>query len=73
VAAILGTSSLKETVDVALHEVERAEGRRRLIARVRDGTLAVPTLAELARMRSPRLGPGALEPPHERKRRRTVA
>jgi Arc/MetJ family transcription regulator len=73
VATILGTSSLRETVDVALREVERAEGRRRLAARVREGMLPVPTLAELTRMRSPQVDPGALEPRRAPKRRRTVA
>ena len=59
-AAILGTSSLEDTVNTALGEVVRTEGRRRLAARVRSGTLPVPTPAELSRMRAPKLPRGAL-------------
>lgn len=59
-AALLGTTTLKATVDAALREVVDAEYRRRLAERVRSGTLPVPTLEELAAMRAPRLPPGAL-------------
>lgn len=68
VAAILGTETLKDTVNRALAEVDRAERRRRLAARVRNGTLPVPTVAELKRMRAPRVPTGALS-----SRRRTSA
>ncbi len=60
VAEILGTETLKETVHMALVEARRAEGRRRLAERVRNGTLPVPTKEELRRMRAPKLPVGAL-------------
>ena len=60
VAEILGTETLKDTVNAALSEVRRAELRRRLAARVRNGTLPVPTIAELRRMRAPTVPVGAL-------------
>lgn len=60
VAEILGTGTLKDTVNAALVEVERAELRRRLAMRVRNGTLPAPTIAELRRMRAPRVPVGAL-------------
>jgi hypothetical protein len=72
-AEILGTASLKETVNAALGEVVRAEGRRRLAERVRAGTLPVPTPEELARLRSPKLPGGSLSPPRRRKGRRSAA
>jgi Arc/MetJ family transcription regulator len=50
-AAILGTETLKETVNVALREVVREERLKQLADSVRDGTLPVPTLEELARLR----------------------
>jgi Arc/MetJ family transcription regulator len=62
VAEILGTETLKDTVNAALSEVRRAELRRRLAARVRNGTLPVPTIAELREMRAPKLPVGALSP-----------
>ena len=60
VAEILGTETLKDTVNAALSEVRRAELRRRLAARVRNGTLPVPTIAELRRMRAPTVPVGTL-------------
>ncbi len=60
VAQILGTDTLKDTVNAALAEVRSAEMRRRLAARVRSGTLPVPTIAELKRMRAPAVPVGAL-------------
>lgn len=62
VAEILGTSTLKDTVHLALLEVRRAESRRRLAERVRSGTLPVPTKEELRRMRAPRVPVGTLSP-----------
>lgn len=59
-AEILGTATLKDTVNTALREVARAEGRRRLAERVRSGTLPVPTLEELAISKAPRVSVGAL-------------
>jgi Arc/MetJ family transcription regulator len=50
-AEILGTKTLKETVNAALREVVNKELRRQLAQSVRDGTLPVPTLEELARLR----------------------
>ncbi len=51
---VLGTSGLKETVDLALTEVVRAERRRRLAARLRTGAgldLGPEVLAESRRWR----------------------
>jgi Arc/MetJ family transcription regulator len=59
-AKVLQTDSLKDTVNAALREVLAAVRRRRLAERVRTGALATPTLAELARLRAPRVPTGAL-------------
>ena len=59
-ARILGTRSLKDTVNAALREVLAADLRRRLAGRVRTGGLPTPTPAELARLRAPRIAVGAL-------------
>jgi hypothetical protein len=61
-AKVLGTRSLKDTVNAALREVQAAARRRALAARIRDRSLPVPTPAELARLRAPRLPEGALAP-----------
>ncbi len=61
-AKVLGTGSLKDTVNAALREVLATARRQRLAARVRSGTLPAPTPSELARLRSPRLLVGALDP-----------
>jgi len=66
VAEILGTTTLKDTVNLALEEVRRAELRRRLAERVRSGTLPVPTKEELRRMRAPKLPVGSLSPRHRK-------
>jgi len=51
--AILGTSTLAETVDGALDEVIRLDARRRLLRRIeRDGGIG-PTPEELRRLRTP--------------------
>ena len=63
-AEILGTKTLRETVDAALREVVSAEHRRQLAEAILSGTLAVPTIEELAEWRAPKVPPGALE--HER-------
>ncbi len=60
---MLGTETLKDTVNAALAEVRRTELRRRLAARVRNGTLPVPTIAELRKMRAPAVPVGALSSP----------
>ena len=71
-AAILGTPTLKATVNQALREVVDAELRHRVPARVRAGTLPVPTRAELAWAKAPRVPVGALSPRPDRPRRRTA-
>ena len=71
-AEILGTPTLKATVNQALREVVDAELRHRLAARVRAGTLPVPTLAELAVSKAPKVPIGALSPRPDRPRRRTA-
>jgi hypothetical protein len=65
-AEILGTSTLKETINAALLEVIRAARRRELAEQVRNGTLPVPTLEELAESNAPQLPVGALDSPPER-------
>jgi Arc/MetJ family transcription regulator len=59
-AQILGTSTLKDTVNAALREVLAADRRRRLIERISAGSLPVPTHAELARLRALKVPVGAL-------------
>jgi Arc/MetJ family transcription regulator len=54
---ILETKTLAETVDAALDEVIALDARRRLMARIeRDGGIG-PSLAELRRLRQPRVAP----------------
>lgn len=60
-AEILGTKSLKDTVNGALREVVRQQLLRALAQEVREGTLPVPTPEELAALRAPKLPVGALE------------
>ena len=59
-AEVLGTTSLKDTVNAALIEVVAAARRSRLAEMVRLGTLPIPTAAELRRLRKPRLAVGSL-------------
>lgn len=54
-AEILGTKTLKDTVDAALREVVSAELRRQLAEEVLAGTLPVPTLEELERWKRPKV------------------
>lgn len=54
-ARILGTRTLKETVNAALKEVVAAEYRRRLAERVQAGRLPVPSPSELRRLRKPKI------------------
>lgn len=60
-AEILGTNSLKDTVNGALREVVRAEGRRELAEAIRSGTLSVPTPEEVVRSKAPKVPVGALD------------
>lgn len=60
-AEILGTKSLKDTVNAALFQVLRTEGLRELAEAVRNGTLAVPTPEEYRRLREPKLPVDALD------------
>lgn len=57
-AEILGTRTLKETVNTALREVVRARHREELAQAILDGTLSVPTIEELALLRAPRVPVG---------------
>ena len=60
-AEILGTRTLKDTVDAALREVVRAELRRQLAEEILAGTFPVPTIEELAELRAPQVPVGALD------------
>ncbi len=59
-AEILGTRSLKETVNGALYEVVAAKRRKELADSIRDGTLSVPTPEEVERSKAPKVPIGAL-------------
>ncbi len=54
-AAVLGTTTLKDTVDAALREVVSAELRRQLAEEILAGTLSVPTPEEAARAKQPKV------------------
>lgn len=54
-AEILGTKTLRETVDAALREVVSAEHRRQLAEDILAGMLAVPTPEEAARAKLPKV------------------
>lgn len=60
-AEILGTKTLKDTVDAALREVVNAKHRHDLADRILAGTLPVPTQEEYVELRRPKLPVGALE------------
>ncbi len=60
-AEILGTKSLKDTVNGALREIVNVELRRQLAEQVRNGTLPVPTHEEYEELRRPKLPIGALD------------
>jgi Arc/MetJ family transcription regulator len=60
-AEILGTKSLKDTVNSALREVVNAKYRKQLAARIRAGTFPAPTQEEYDELRRPKLPLGALE------------
>ena len=59
-ARLLGTASLKDTVNAALREVVSFEMRRQLADRIRNRTLPVPAREDLARLRAPRVAVGFL-------------
>jgi Bacterial antitoxin of type II TA system, VapB len=61
VAQILGTTSLKDTVNGALREVVNAKLRHQLAEQILAGTLPVPTQEEYEELRRPKLPVGALE------------
>ena len=69
-AAILGTKSLKDTVNGALREIVNGKYRRQLADRIRAGTLPVPTQEEYDELRRPKLPVGVLDDFWERSKRR---
>lgn len=69
-AEILGTKSLKDTINAALYELVAAKYRSQLAAQVRNGTLPVPTQAEYDELRRPRLPVGAFDDVLEQSRKR---
>jgi len=57
VKEILGTKTIAESVDAAFDEVIALAARRRILERIeRDGGIG-PSLAEIRRLRRPRLAP----------------
>ena len=54
---ILGTKTLAATVDTALDEVIALAARRRLLERIRREGGIGPSLAEIRRLREPRVAP----------------
>lgn len=60
-AEVLGTKSLKDTINAALFQVLRTKGLRELAEAVRNGTLSVPTPEEYRELRKPKLPIGALD------------
>jgi hypothetical protein len=69
-AEILGTKSLKDTVNRALREVVSSDLRHRLADRILAGTLPVPTQEEYEELRRPKLPVGALGDFWEQSKRR---
>lgn len=61
-AGVLGTTTLKDTVNTALREAIDARRREELAQAVLDGTLSVPTPEELRAWRAPKVPVGALRP-----------
>lgn len=62
-AEILGTKTLKDTVNAALREVVDAELRRELADQIEAGSWTAPTLEELAQLRAPKVPVGLLDEP----------
>lgn len=59
-AEILGTATLRDTVDSALREVVRARLRHELADALRDGTLTLPSIEGIDRSKAPRVPVGVL-------------
>ncbi len=51
---VLGTTTIRETIDRALHEVERYHALRRGADLIRAGGLDIATPEDLAKLRKPR-------------------
>ena len=64
-AAVLGTKSLKDTVNAALSEVVRADVRREFAQAILAGTRSVPTPEEVVRSKAPRVPIDPLQPAAE--------
>ncbi len=60
-AEILGTTTLRETVDTALREVVRARLRHELADALRAGTLTLPSIEDVERSKAPVVPIGALD------------
>ena len=69
-AEILGTKSLKDTVNGALREVVSGNLRHQLADRILAGTMPVPTQEEYDELRRPKLPVGALDDFWEQSKRR---
>ena len=48
---LLGTTTIRDTVDKALREVDRREALREFAEEIRDGRIRFPTPEQLAEMR----------------------
>jgi hypothetical protein len=59
-AEILGTATLKDTVNAALHDVVRRRRLRQFAREIRDGALPLPTPEDVRRLNEPALPAGAL-------------
>lgn len=54
-AEILGTATLRATIDSALREVIRARLRHEFANALRAGTLVLPSVADVDRSKTPRI------------------
>ena len=59
-AGILGTTTLRDTVDSALREVIRARLRHELADALCAGTLTLPSIEDVDRSKAPKVPVGAL-------------
>ena len=64
-AQILGTTTLRDTVDSALREVIRARLRHELADALSAGTLTLPSIEDVERSKAPRVPVGAQGGPDE--------